>query len=201
MSEIDVILFDADGVVVFPWRFSRYLEEHHDITMETTREFFEGVFGNCLLGEVDLKEVLPPYLELWGWTDTVDSFVDIWLKTEDAVDDRMIEVMRSLQELGMMCGLVTNQEHYRAEYMRNEMGFEQIFDYLFFSSTLGCKKPEREYYKEITKALAVPAHRILFFDDSAAFVHAARKYGWKAEVYKSFESFEVTLSKYLGQME
>jgi hypothetical protein len=46
------ILFDADGVVIFPWRFARHLAREHGITPEMTRGFFQGVFEDCLVGKM-----------------------------------------------------------------------------------------------------------------------------------------------------
>ena len=80
---IEALVLDADGVVIFPWRFAEYLAREHGITREMTAPFFRGVFEDCLLGRAGLKEVLPPYLEAWGWRGSVDEFVAAWLETGD----------------------------------------------------------------------------------------------------------------------
>ncbi|MCB0139116.1 MAG: hypothetical protein KDE50_04325, partial [Caldilineaceae bacterium] len=64
---IKALLLDADGVVIFPWRFAQYLAREHGITPAQTRGFFGGVFLDCLVGRADLKEELPPFLAQWNW--------------------------------------------------------------------------------------------------------------------------------------
>jgi putative hydrolase of the HAD superfamily len=191
---IKAILFDADGVVIFPWRFARLLEREWGITPQTTRPFFRGIFDDCLVGKADLKAVLPPYLEQWGWPGTVDELVRIWLEVENAPDGRLIEAIQSLRKQGYLCGLATSQERNRAEYMKTSMRFSQVFDRLFFSCEIGAQKPDPAYYAAVTRALGLPGEAILFWDDNRQNVEAARQSGWQAEVYSDYETFSVALS-------
>jgi putative hydrolase of the HAD superfamily len=195
---IEAVILDADGVVIFPWRFARYLEREQGVTPEMTRPFFRGIFDDCLVGKADLREVLPPFLREWGWPGSVDDFIVSWLETEDAVDDRVIQVVRTLRKSGLTCCLATSQERHRAEYMKTTMGFTAIFDRLFFSCELGCQKPDPAYYELIERDLGLEGKRILFWDDSGVNVESARKRGWNAEVYTEFEPFEKALGEYLG---
>jgi putative hydrolase of the HAD superfamily len=195
---IKALILDADGVVIFPWRFARYLEREHGITPGMTRPFFRSIFDDCLVGKADLKNVLPPFLQAWGWSGSLDEFVSSWLRTEDAVDDRVINVVRTLRSSGLVCCLATSQEQHRAQYMKTTMGFTTIFDRLFFSCELGCQKPDPAYYELMERDLGLEGERILFWDDSVRNVESARKRGWNAEVYADFASFEQMLAEYLG---
>jgi putative hydrolase of the HAD superfamily len=195
---IEAVILDADGVVIFPWRFARYLEREHGITPEMTRPFFRGIFDDCLVGKADLKDVLPPFLQAWGWSGSLDEFVSSWLETEDAVDDRVIKAVCTLRSSGLICCLATSQERHRAQYMKTTMGFTTVFDRLFLSCELGCQKPDPAYYELIERDLGLEGKRILFWDDSARNVESARKQGWNAEVYVDFVSFENMLTGYLG---
>jgi putative hydrolase of the HAD superfamily len=78
------------------------------------------------------------------------------------------------------------------------MGFAEVFDCLFFSCELGCRKPDHAYYERITGILALGGSDILFWDDSPSAVEGARACGWNAEVYTDFEGFESKLALYLG---
>lgn len=195
---IRVVIFDADGVVIFPWRAAQLFEREYGITREMTRGFFGGVFTDCLVGKADLREVLPPYLKRWRWQASVDDFVRVWFEVENAPDERVIGIVHTLQESGYICCLATNQEKYRADYIKDQMGFAGIFDRLFFSCELGCKKPDRAYYERIMKALELKGPDVFFWDDSPAAVEGARGCGWNAEVYVGFEGFEDQLASYLG---
>jgi len=189
LDKIKIVIFDLDGVVVHPaWAFAKYLDCEHKITREHTREFFAGPFNDCLKGNAELKELLPPYLASWKWHGTVDDFVDLWLKTEDCPDARLLELIRELRASGMKCGLGTNQERCRAQFIRKNMRFESLFDHLFISCELGSLKPEEEFFKKVSKELDCPPDSILFFDNEQHYVDAAQRAGWKSELYVDYES-------------
>jgi len=54
------------------------------------------------------------------------------------------------------------------------------FHEMFLSSTIGLRKPDAVAYDHVVKAIGVPASRILFFDDLAENIEAARAYGLAA---------------------
>jgi len=194
---IQAILFDADGVVINPqMQFSRHLAEVHGITFDQTRIFFTEVFDQCLLGRERLEDVLPPFLAQWGWPAGTDDFIATWMLQDAHVDARLVDAIRDLRRHGYICGLATLQERHRAEYMRREMGFEQLFDRLFFSCELGCMKPDPRFFALIEQQLGRPGHSILFWDDRPHNVEAARQSGWNAEVYLDFDDFCKKLSAY-----
>jgi putative hydrolase of the HAD superfamily len=195
---IKAVLFDADGVVIFPWRFARYLDREHGITPAMTQGFFRGVFEDCLLGKADLRDALLPYLSHWGWEGSLEEFITTWFEIENAVDGRVVGVIRDLRRSGYVCGLATSQEQHRAAYMTTVMGFSQIFDWLFFSYQLGCQKPEAAYYERVAELLTLEGQHILFWDDAPRNVKAARRCGWNAEVFTDFDDFEKKLSTYLA---
>ncbi len=187
---IRAVVFDADGVLVFPWRFADHLSGELGITREATRAFFAGKFTDCLLGKADLAEALPPYLAEWGWARSCEEFMHLWFSVEDAVDVRVRDTVKTLREAGFVCCLASNQEQYRAEYMRTVMGFGTDFDHLFFSCEIEAKKPDARFYEAVEAALSLRGEQIAFWDDSPRHVDAAKERGWQAEMYTSYEEFE-----------
>ncbi|MEM7110884.1 MAG: HAD family phosphatase [Chloroflexota bacterium] len=184
-----VVVFDADGVLIFPWHFANYLTDNHGITREMTRPFFTGPFLQCLVGKADLKEEIRPFLPQWGWQGSVDALLQIWFDVENAPDPQMMTAVAALRQKGFICCLATNQEQYRFQYMQDEMRFATLFDHLFASCTLGCMKPDISYYQQITDTVDVAPSEILFWDDSAGNVSGARDFGWQAEKFTSYEQF------------
>jgi len=51
------------------------------------------------------------------------------------------------------------------------------FREIFLSSSIGLRKPDAEAYDHVVKAIGVPAQRIVFFDDLAENIGAARRRG------------------------
>ena len=80
--------------------------------------------------------------------------------------------------------------HYRLAALSNSnaghweqlarLGMLDAFDLALGSHELGVRKPDTAIYREAVRRLAVPAHTVLFFDDSAANVDAARAVGMQA---------------------
>ncbi|RPJ29627.1 MAG: hypothetical protein EHM33_00145 [Chloroflexi bacterium] len=196
---IKAICFDADGVVVNPqMQFSKHLKKEHGISPEMTQSFFHGVFNDCLVGKADLEDVLPAFLRDWNWKGSVNEFIDTWLLTDHVVDVRIINMIQRLRQNGVICCLATSQEHNRAEYMKTRMGFQDMFDHLFFSCEVGWQKPQHAYFQHIEKALALEKKSILFWDDSRENIEAAREFGWNAEIYTGFAEFEKIIRKYIA---
>jgi putative hydrolase of the HAD superfamily len=195
---IKAICFDADGVVINPqMQFSKHLEKEYSISPEMMQSFYRGVFNDCLVGKSNLEDVLPAFLMDWGWKDSTREFINTWLITENVVDMRVTNAVQNLRHNGVICCLTTSQEHNRAEYMKAKMGFEDMFDHLFFSCELGSQKPHHAYFQHIEETLGLGKNAILFWDDSRKNVESAREFGWSAEVYTDFNTFEETIKKYV----
>ncbi len=184
------LVFDADGVVIEPWGFARALQSEYDISPDVTKEFFAGPFKQCLSGHADLFESVAPYLDRWHWPDTAQAFIDLWMESDDRPNTEVLSRIQELRSRGAKCYIASNQEKTRAEYIRVRMGFESMFERLFFSCELGCTKPDRQFFDGITTEIGLEPNNIHFWDDSGPYVHAARSAGWNAHVYKSVESIQ-----------
>jgi len=197
---IEAICFDADGVLVRPQeRFSNYLERNFGITLAMTHDFFNGVFNECLVDQANLAEVLPPFLQAWGWPHTTEDFIESWLHYGDALDARLFDLIETYRRDGLLCCLATNQERHRMYYMKMQMGFEQRFDHCFFSCEIGTQKPEAGYYRYIQNALGLDSSSILFWDDLTPNVEGALACGWHAEVYRDFAECQAKIEEYRKQ--
>jgi putative hydrolase of the HAD superfamily len=196
MKKISTILFDADGVLIYPWRFANYLEKEHQLSRSDTAPFFTGEFEKCLRGKADLKDVLLPYLDRWHWKHSSNDFIKVWHEVENEPDRVMLGAVQELRRQGYICCLATNQEKYRAKYIKDDMKFGSKFDHLFFSCELFSAKPDMDYYKKITGCLHTPPENMLFWDDSKKHVSAAKDFGWHAERYVNFVDFKRRLRSY-----
>jgi glucose-1-phosphatase len=64
-------------------------------------------------------------------------------------------------------------EHFSQAYAEVLGHFREIF----LSSTIGLRKPDAAAYDHVVRAIGVPAHRIVFFDDLAENIDGARARG------------------------
>src|SRR6478752_8913944 len=67
-------------------------------------------------------------------------------------------------------------EHFSAAYAEVLGDFREVF----LSSAIGLRKPDAAAYDHVVKAIGVPAHRIVFFDDLPENIEGARARGLSA---------------------
>lgn len=193
-----VILFDVDGVLLNGESFAHSMEKDHGISYDMVQPFFRGSFPATISGDADLKEIISPYLKVWGWKGSVEDFLDYWFKAEHKIDQPLVEHIQDLRARGVKCFLATNQERYRAAYILEKIGFRDAFDGTFISSELGVKKPDLKFFEQVhEKLLPIEKESILFWDDLEENVLAARGYGFVAEIYTSFEDYIQKMKKYV----
>lgn len=199
MPEIAVraMVFDADGVIVRPksW-FVTPAAKRYGVPKDQFMTFIHGEFQRCIVGELELKQVLPPLLTKWRVTVSADAFIRAWLEHEHAIDTALLEQIQRIREAGIQCYLGTNQETNRAQYMKRNMGLGAAMDGVFVSSELKAKKPQAQFYERVQAVLNIPAAQILLWDDSPLNVSAALEAGWHAETYTTLDQFELRRLKY-----
>ncbi len=197
---IKAIIFDSDGMVTPSKRFSDDLEAKFGISLQKSILFFKNEFQKCLIGEADLKEEFQKYLKKWECDKSVDFLIKYWFESQKDCDAQVLLKIKELQSMGIKCYLATNQEKYRTEYMKNEMGFEDIFDEIFSSAEIGLKKPDQTFFEYIYKKINknnIFKNEIMFWDDEPKHIEQANKYGFNSFVYKNFIDFKDILNKFI----
>jgi putative hydrolase of the HAD superfamily len=176
-------MFDADGVVIQSQMFSEKYAQESNTEISELDDFFQTDFQECLVGRSDLKIAVAPWLEKWSWPGSVDDFLAYWFKSEHNLNLELIESIRELRQNNIRCVLATNQEKYRVEYMKKEMGFDTIFDKVYSSDRIGFKKPDVRFYSYILDNLNIDPTDIIFYDDSLGNIESARSLGIDSHLY------------------
>lgn len=105
--------------------------------------------------------------------------------------DDVIEVVRVLRRAGMPCHIASNQQAGRAQHMSERLGYKALFVEEFYSCRLGLAKPDVAYFNRVLELLGHPSQRVLFIDDRAENVDAAKRAGLAAVVYSGESGAEV----------
>ena len=194
---ITTLLFDVDGVLLIGESWNKDLADAYGITNEMLRAFFRGPFLACLCGKADLKRELAPYLTRWGWSQSVEDFLDYWFQRY-TLNEKLLQYIQQLSQRGIKCYLATQQEYYRATYIWHTVGFEHLFNGMFSSIAYGYMKDDPQFFEAILCELNGCSHNeILFWDDSSHNVTVARSVGIQAELYHDFASFLATMQRYV----
>jgi len=196
MTSSPVLVLDIDGVASLaqpgsaqPWFATLRADWGFDHD-EIARDFFQGEFMEVLRGRLDLYVALHAYLETKDLADRLEQFVDYWFE-KDAVIDREVLTQADAwrRRTGGRCFIASNQEHHRIAYLRDTVGLGRHFDELIYSAALGVCKPDRVFFTTAQARMGLQAAQsILFVDDAAANVDAARACGWRAMLYRGPES-------------
>jgi len=192
-SPIRHVLFDADGVlqdVPGGWEAGaeRYLGAR-------TAEFLRRVWDDeipALAGQAELLPLIAAAMADFGVTAPVEEVHRaIWLQIEPA--EQSLALVRALRRNGYGVHLGTNQERNRAAHMREVLGYDALFDVSCYSWELGARKPDLAFYTEAARRIGAGPAGILFIDDSARNVAAARGAGLAAEQWTIADGHQILL--------
>jgi putative hydrolase of the HAD superfamily len=179
--ELEWVLFDADGVI--QGARHGWMDELSAWGGSRAEEFLLAVAVAdvaCLTGKdfgAAIREVLRQFDIGAPLEDVIDQ--QFWIE----VRQPMLDAVRAVRDLGLRCGLATNQQNLRGGYMRSSLGFEKIFDEQFYSFELGFAKPEVGYFQAIMDRIDVAPERVLFIDDHEDNVAGAREVGIHGELF------------------
>ncbi|MGW0747998.1 HAD family hydrolase [Streptomyces sp. NPDC002587] len=109
------------------------------------------------------------------------------------VDQRAVELLATLTDRGFTLGLLSNiPEELAVRYETSEPWLDR-FAVVGFSCRIGSAKPEPAAYEWCVRELGLPAGEILFVDDRADNVVAARELGLQGHVFTSPDALEAAL--------
>lgn len=185
---VKAILFDADGVILKSHRyFTEVCAEKYNLSLKNISPFFRGPFQKCQTGEADLKEAITPYLIAFKWPGTVEEYLQEWFISDSQINQPLLSYVIELRNSGTQCYLGTDQEKYRAEYLKNILGLSEKFDDLFFSCDLKSLKSDVNFFNQIIRRLDIEPSDIMYFDDDAANIEVAKSVGINAHVFTDLE--------------
>lgn len=95
----------------------------------------------------------------------------------------LLNIMNDLRADGKRVVLATNMPSAQRVLFWDALGLSNFADEIFCSGDLNVAKPAPLFYSRVAAALNVEPDSILFFDDSAANVDAAKACGWQAFLY------------------
>ncbi|HQF03614.1 MAG TPA: HAD-IA family hydrolase [Phycicoccus sp.] len=173
---VHVLLWDADGVLQHGprgWNWRARLDRIGG------PGFADAVFRAelpALRGEARLADVLAEVLaERRDVPLEVDDLLGLWEMA--SVDEQAFAFVAELRASGIPCHLATNQQDHRRIWMRDELGYDSLFERTFYSCELGVAKPDPRFFEAILQELDLPASAVGFIDDASANVATAEALG------------------------
>ena len=110
----------------------------------------------------------------------------------------MVEFMESLKERGIPVMVFSNTNVTAVDYIRAAFPFFERFDAYCLSYEHGCMKPDTTLYGVAQWMTRCTPGNLLFLDDRAENVHAARQMGWNAIHHQAPEDSIEGVNQWLG---
>lgn len=119
--------------------------------------------------------------------------INEWLEAENYPNVELLKVVDELRASGTKVYIVTQQEKYRAAFLRDEV-FTGKYDGFLASCNLGLHKNTSEFWHEIIKRVGEEPTDIVYFDDKPNLVELAGSLGINAHVYTDVEGVKQIVS-------
>jgi putative hydrolase of the HAD superfamily len=185
-AAFDAILFDADGVLQAT--DEKWFYAMTALIGTEDEEQVERFFGDIMTAELPSLAGQRPFvgplgevLSRWNVTEPATEVLRLWHHVD--VDRGVVAAVQELRADGVRCALATNQHPERAAYMRENLGYDEVFDDLFYSCDLGVAKPDPAYFTETVRRLGTEPGRTLLLDDNRDNVAGAKEAGLMAELF------------------
>lgn len=178
-TSVRAVLFDADGVVQYvPGGFTVRLAAAHGLVGNHRDAFESALFAleaDAAQGRFAFMPAVADLVARYQPTIDVERLFDVWRYVETYPGVR--ELINQLRASGIRCGLATNQQDLRARHMSSALGYADLFDLECYSCQMGVRKPNAAFFTAAVAAVACAPTEIVFIDDSAVNVDAARACG------------------------
>lgn len=194
------IVFDVDGVLVHGYHARPDLQQRWDenlladlgIDPERFRnEFIFDIFiKKVVIGETPLIEALDRRLPGLGFKGSSMAFAHYWLSRDSRVNEELIAAIRQLKaNADIRLFIATNQDHMRAQWLWQTLGFGELFEDIFYSARAGAMKPHKAFFDFAEARMGTLDEAPLFFDDTPKVVDGARAHGWEAVLFNTSADF------------
>lgn len=197
---IENILFDADGVIQYPttlWQpgLQAALNLEND---SEARAFLEAVLeaeANVLEFDAGFVEQLQIVLERWQRPGFMDETLAVLHSIEVYCD--VMQTIQAVRRTGIPCHIGSNQQSLRARHMSEGLNYRSLFDREFYSCFVGSAKPDVGFFEKVVAQLGCHPGAVLFLDDRAENVAAAKAVGLNALQFFGKDG-AVSLKKHLA---
>jgi len=184
-----VILFDFFGVLsspVYSTIFKKYFSDEVEC-QEWTDKLVD--LDLAILSEEDLVTQLSNRLKIPK--DTLKAEVNNTPELNQSLINYIRDELKGKYTTGILSNIATSIFD---RILPNE---HELFDVLFISSELHLVKPDPRIFQLAIEKSGVEAGEILFIDDRAENIEAAKTLAINGIVYKDFASFKQELATYL----
>ena len=186
---IEILLFDLGGVVLdidFERTFQKW-SIHSGIPVESIQSGFshDQVYEQHERGEIGSTEFYRHVSDRIEMELSFEQFKEGWNEILVGPFSQTFELLHKLAHRMPLYALSNSNPMHKEHWEKNFADELAPFNHIFVSSDLGYRKPEVGAYLHVVEALNISPGKIVFFDDLADNVEAARAVGMQAVQVRS----------------
>ena len=193
------MIFDL-GNVIFKCSFDNTLHYWADsLNIEFTKikdEFsFDKAHELLEKGIIKPHEYIDHVSEMLNINFNENEFINGWISIYEDIIPGIPELLNNLKNRYRLIALTNSNEiHYPIwnEKYKNELS---IFEKIFSSHLIECRKPEKESYELVLNYLQLAPSEVIFLDDNIENVSSAMKIGINSILVSSYDKMEDDLNK------
>jgi putative hydrolase of the HAD superfamily len=203
MNGIRALLFDLGGVIVdIDWEaaFAHWARHAGCDAASLRRRFsFDEAYERHERGEIDARAYYDSLRRSLGIDVPHEELDAGWKAIFPGLVAPTVALLRELEgRVPLYLFSNTNLAHREAWSTRFAQALAP-FDRIFTSCEIGARKPEREAFDHVARAIGLPCEAILFFDDTEANVAGARAAGMPAVHVRSPEDVRQAVQPWLAR--
>lgn len=194
------VVFDVDGVLVHGYHAKPELQQRWDENLLAdlgvdpdrfrTEFIFDIFIKKVVIGQMPLIEALDRRLPGLGFKGSPMVFANYWLSHDSRVNTELLDAIRQLKKSAdIKLYIATNQDHMRAQWLWQTLGFSELFEDIFYSARAGVLKPHKDFFAFAEARTGPQAEPPLFFDDTPKVVAGAKAHGWDAIQFDTNQDF------------
>lgn len=197
MSGVDAIIFDLGNVLinVDEARGAAQIAAHTDKTPTEIAQYFRATpyAVELSLGKLTKRQFYRTVAGDLGFRGDYDTFARAWADIFTPIEP-MITLAQQLATRRPRL-LLSNTNIIHIEWITARFPWLADFDALIYSHEVGLLKPDPAIYRLAVEQAGLPAQRLLFLDDLAVNVEAARRVGLQARQHVDPATTRAELTK------
>ena len=186
-----IIVFDL-GNVLLPFDYNIVVNKLDKIEKNLGQNFLNYYMNNYNIhraferGELPEKEFIK--IMLSGLNNKIDkeTFCNYYSEVF-TVNQNVVSLLPELKKKYILV-LLSNTNSIHREYSWKNYDFIKYFDKLILSYEVKALKPEEKIYKAVENYTKKPSNQHLFIDDIQEYAEGAKKIGWDAIHFTSYEN-------------
>ncbi|BAM01423.1 MULTISPECIES: HAD family hydrolase [Caldilinea] len=182
---MDSILFDLGNVLVHydHRRALTALAGLYGVDAEEVLNLYQAIASAFGTGRIAPEEVVHRFNECFGVERSLESFTEAFCSGLARNDAALAYAVSLQQEDALAIGAISNTNALHVAWLDAHVPELREFDLVMMSNEVGIHKPDPQIFELAMELLNIPAEQILYIDDLAENVEAARRLGMAGVVH------------------